>query len=452
MAVTEELAQFVSGMTFDSLPPEAVAASKGSLLDWLGCALGGSKEPLARLAGDALRPLGGAEQASVIGGGYRTSILNAALLNGIAGNALDFDDMHIGLFGHPSAPVAPAALAMAEWRRSSGKALITAYVAGIEVECRLGNAVNPAHYYHGWHATGTLGHFGAAAAAAKLLDLGEERTLYALGLAGAQAAGIRQSLGTMARPLHSGKAAANGLLAALLAERGFTAPASVIEGLDGFCQTFAPEWRPEVVTEGLGKTFEIEKVLLKRYASCFETHAMIDGLIRLKRQHGIRPGSVQEVRAFVFPHTMEMAAKRRPRTGLEAKLSLYYCAAIALTEGRADEVQFADAVLERPDLVPLQEKVHGYREPSYPITRARVEVSLADGRTLAEEVDLLAGDPEPAAPRAFLEQKFESLAGTALPSRSVDELVRRLGRLQEETDLVRIMDLCRGDAPQQEAR
>ncbi len=441
MSLTAALAEFVAGTAAGDLPASARERAALCALDWFACALGGSREELTRAIADTAAALGGAPQATVVGGGRRASVIHAALINGAAANALDYDDMHVGMFGHPSGPVFAAALAVAEWEGASGADLALAAILGIDVECRLGNAVNPAHYYHGWHATGTLGHFGAAAACARLLGLDADQTRHALGLAGAQAAGIRQSLGTMARPLHTGKAAADGILAALLAQRGFAGPGAVIEGPEGFMACFAPGWRPEPVTDGLGKTFEIERVLFKRYAACFETHAALNGLLRLRARHGLRPDQVRAITARVYPHTLQMAARENPRTGLEAKLSLQYCAAVALAEGRVGEAEFSEAMLARDDLRALAGRVRGHAEPGFPITQAEVTVATADGAELSERVDLLAGEDGGNLERE-LRAKFRALAAPVLGGEGAERLEAALLDLEAADSVASLMELA----------
>jgi len=441
MGITDDLAAFVADTDGKDLPASARERATLCALDWFACALGGCREGLTRAIADTAAALGGVPQATVVGAGQRTSVAHAALINGAAANVLDYDDMHVGMFGHPSGPVFAAALAMAEWEGATGADLLPAIVLGIDVACRLGNAVNPEHYYQGWHATGTLGHFGAAAACAKLLALDAGQTRHALGLAGAQAAGIRQSLGTMARPLHTGKAAANGILAALLAQRGFTGPAAVIEGPEGFMACFAPGWRPDAVTEGLGKAFEIERILFKRHAACFETHAAITGVLRLRARHGLRAEQVRAITARVYPHTLQMAARESPQTGLEAKLSLQYCAAVALAEGRVGEAEFSEDMVAREDLRALAGRVRGHAEPSFPITRAEVTVAAADGAEWTEAVDLLA-EEDRGDVREELRAKFRALATPVLGPEGAGRLEAALVQLEAAESIASLMELA----------
>src|SRR5215203_7194419 len=221
--LTGRLVAGVRDLRYDDLPADVIVIAKHCLLDWLGVTLAGSREPLAQMLRDEVAEQGGRPQATLIGTDARASTQQAALVNGAASHALDFDDVHLVMNGHPSVPVLPALLALAEAHDGDGRALIAAFVAGVEVECRIGALVMPGHYNAGFHATGTLGAFGAAAACAHLLALDTDQWQIALAIAGTQAGGLKAMFGTMCKPLHAGKAAANGLLAATLAARGFTA-------------------------------------------------------------------------------------------------------------------------------------------------------------------------------------------------------------------------------------
>ena len=215
MEVTKRLSEYIVNLKFSDLPRDVVKGAKLCFLDWLGVTLSGSKEPLTHILSAVAEEQGGKPQATLIGRKKKVSLLQAALINGGASHALDFDDVHLGMMGHPSAPVFPAILALGEWKKITGEQFISAFIAGFEAECRVSSIVYPEHYLCGWHATGTLGHFGAAAACANLLGLSPSQTVYALGIAGTQSSGIKQVFGTMCKPFHAGKAAMNGLLAAL---------------------------------------------------------------------------------------------------------------------------------------------------------------------------------------------------------------------------------------------
>jgi len=246
MEITKALSEYIVKLKFSDLPKDVVEGAKLCFLDWLGVTLSGSKEPLTNILATVAEEQGGKPQATLIGRKKKASLLQAALINGAASHALDFDDVHLGMMGHPSAPVFPAILALGEWKKVSGEQFISAFIAGFEAECRVSSIVYPEHYLCGWHATGTLGHFGAAAACANLIGLTPSQTVYALGIAGTQASGIKQVFGTMCKPFHAGKAAMNGLLSALLAEKGLLPPPICWKGVRDSPKYSPPGWtRPK---------------------------------------------------------------------------------------------------------------------------------------------------------------------------------------------------------------
>ena len=303
--VTHELARFASGIRYEDLPADARFMARQCLLDWLGVTLAGSQEPLALMLRAEAAEEGGAPRATLFGGGARTSMGQAALVNGAAGHALDFDDVLGAMTGHPTAPVAPAALALAEGRGLDGRRVIAGIVAGIEVEARLGRVLGDSHYAKGWHATGTVGAFGAAAAAANMLGLDAEQTARALGIAGTQAAGLKSMFGTMCKPLHAGKAARNGLMAATLAERGFTSRDDVLDCVQGFTDTQTETFRPEALLEEPDR-FHILDTLFKYHPACYGTHATIEACLALAENPAFDAGNVERVEVKVPMSALRM--------------------------------------------------------------------------------------------------------------------------------------------------
>jgi len=359
--VADALVEFVLGLELGSLPAAVVEAASLSFTDWVGAAVRGSTEPLAGALDAVIAATGGEPQATVVGRGRRTSALLATLANGAQGHALDFDDTHLPSIVHGSAPVAPVALAIAEWQRRPGAAVLEAFVAGFEVETRIGRVIGPMLAERGWHVTAILGHFGAAAAAGKLLGLTAEPLGRALGIAGTQAAGLEQSLGTMSKPLHPGKAAMNGLLAALLAREGFTGPTGILDEDRGLSGTFLGVADLTPALEDLGKRFEILDNSTKLYAACHLLHATIDAGRAIRARSAPSPEAIAAVECHVHPLAVKVAAIPEPRTGLEAKFSAAYCAALALTGGEAAESEFATP---DPDLVGLASRIRPVADPA----------------------------------------------------------------------------------------
>src|SRR3954467_5847511 len=276
MDLTRTLAAQASAVTYDALPEPVRALARQCVLDYYGVALAGADDPLAKILLDELAEAGGATQASIIGHKARLPPLSAALVNGAIGHALDYDDVNLAMPGHPSVAILPGLIALAEMRRSSGRELIAAFVAGYETACRIGSALRPGHYNLGFHATGPVGAFGAAAPCARLLGLDAEATARALGIAGTQAAGLKSQFGTMCKPFHAGKASQNGLLAARLAARGFSSRPDTVECEQGFAATHGPDFHPEAALADPPDGFYILANLFKYHAACYLTHGPIE--------------------------------------------------------------------------------------------------------------------------------------------------------------------------------
>ncbi|MDI6755592.1 MAG: MmgE/PrpD family protein [Thermodesulfobacteriota bacterium] len=444
MEITKELSRYISQMRYPELPPEVVGQAKLCFLDWLGVTLGGSGEPLINILWQLLESQGGNRQATVIGRKEKTSLLHAALINGSASHALDFDDVHFQMMGHPSVPVFPALLALAEWKRSSGKDFITAFIAGFETECRIGAMLYPDHYMAGWHATGTIGHFGAAAACANLLRLNLSQTINALGIAGTQASGLQQVFGSMCKPFHAGKAAMNGLLASLLAERGFTSSQEMIEGEKGFSRVFSPKYDPSKALEGLGKKYAVQEVIFKRHASCYATHAPIEGILAIKEEYPLAPDQVEEIRLKVSPLAPEVAGKSAPQTGLEGKFSVPFCVALALADGDTGEAAFLDAKVHDPRLIAIRDMVKIESEASLSLNQCIVEIQMADGKLHHKEVDIQELSRDRGKTLQSLTRKLRSLASPILLSPRVDELSKKIQQLEEISEMgeITVLAVC----------
>ncbi|MGI8926583.1 MAG: MmgE/PrpD family protein [Tepidiformaceae bacterium] len=440
--VTKAIATAARVVRFDALPPDVVFLAKQCLLDWLGVTIAGAGEPLAAMLREQAAFEGGNPQATLIGDGARVSVAQATLVNGATSHALDFDDVHLGMSGHPSVPVIPGLLALAEHRGAGGPAFIAAFVAGFEVECRAGALVMPGHYTRGFHATGTLGTFGSAAACAHLMGLDEVRWLHALGIAGAQAAGLKSMFGTMTKPLHAGKAAANGLLAAMLAERGYTASTAVFETPQGFAATQTDTVDFARALRGLGVDYAIRAVLFKYHAACYGTHETIEGVLRLKERERLDPSQVRAIRLIVPSGNLAMCNIPVPTTALEGKFSLRFTAALALSDGETGEQAFTDAAVRRPDLAALRDRVTVDAAGADAERGTVVRLDLADGRTVTEAVNL--DTPETDLERQWrrLEAKFRSLAQPKLGPGGTDEVIRAVASLENADDMGHIAGLC----------
>lgn len=438
--ITRALIESVRKLRYDDLPEEAREAGRQCLLDFLGCALAGAAEPPVEiLVATVVRPEGSRE-AALIGRRERASRLTAALVNGTAGHALDFDDTHTAMNGHPSVPVLPALLALAETDDADGRRFLTALVAGIELECRLGALLGGHHYEIGFHSTGTVGTFGATAACAHLLGLDEDGWLRAIGIAGSEAAGLKAAFGTMAKPLHAGRAASAGALAALLARDGFTAAPDVLETPQGFAATHAGSTPDPSALDKFAGRFLIRATLFKYHAACYLTHAAIEAARQLRAEHAIDPHAVESVVVTVAPSLLGVCNIPEPRTGLEGKFSLRATTALALLgEDTGAVATYSDAKMSDPSVVRLRDRVRIDVERGLSATRARVGV-VAAGRRFENEADTGVPANDLSAQRRRLRAKFDTLASAALGPRPAGELAETalgVDRLPSLGDFVR---------------
>ena len=423
--LTRKLAQFIIATRFEDLPEPVRHEGARTLLNWVGCAIGGSRHQTMTNAMAALSPFFGPGQATLFGRPERVDILHAALLNGISSHVLDFDDTHIETAIHPAAPVAPAILALAEHRPVSGREFMAALVVGIETALRIGTAVTPAHYRTGWHITGTAGVFGSAAAAGKLLGLSEQQMCWALGLAAAQPVGLQEMFGSMTKSFHPGRAAQNGLTAALLAHKGYTASEHGLEAKRGWLNVLSTAWNHAAFTDA---GWEILNNSYKPFACGLVVHPVIDGCIRLRDAHALSPDLIERIEVAVHPRVMDVTAIQDPRTGLEGKFSVYHAAAVAVIAGEAGERQFSDEAVRESAVAALRARVVVTIEPALGKAQARVAMRLKTGERLAVFVEHARGSVANSMSDRMLEDKFRGLAdGILSPGR---------------TD--RLLDLCRG--------
>ncbi len=384
IGLTRALVQRARALRYEDIPADILAWARQCVLDMVGVAIAGADDPLVRILAAELGEAGGNAVAGVPGVALRLPATGAALLHGTMAHALDYDDVNLAMPGHPSVAILPAVMALAEERGSSGKDMITAFLAGYETACRVGSALSPGHYdVLGFHSTGTIGTFGAAMACAHLLGLDEERSLHAMGIAATQAAGLKSMFGTMCKPLHAGKAAEAGLLAARLAARGFTARPDSIECSQGFASTHSPDFNPEKALADPEGGWHIRNNLFKYHAACYLTHAGIETGRKLREQHGFQPADIAAITLRIDQATDRVCNIQTPRTGLEAKFSLRLTAAMALAGVETGALAtFEDATTADPTLVGLRDQVVIDFQTGWPYTRAEMDIRLKDQTTL----------------------------------------------------------------------
>ncbi len=420
--VTRTLARYIVASRYEDIPAPVRHEASRALLNWCGCAIGASRHETINSMLATVLPFAGQPQAQILGRSERTDILHAALVNGVSSHVFDFDDTHVRAV-HPSAPVLPALLALAEWKGISGADLIHAFVVGVEAELRVGLSVFPEHYMTGWHITGTAGVFGAAAGAGKLLGLNEQQMTWALGIAATQSSGLREMFGSMCKSLHPGRAAQNGLTAALLAAKNFTSSEQGIEARRGFGRVMSTRFDPSVITAEWGKRWELSSNMYKPFACGLVVQGAIDGCIQLRNEYQLTPEMIERVDLKVSPIVFELTAKENPQTGLEGKFSVFHAAAVALRFGRAGEAEFSDASVLDPETVALRRRVSIEQDANIGRVQSRVLIRLKDGRTLERYVEHALGTLERPMSDADLEAKFRGLAEGVLTDKQISEVI-----------------------------
>ncbi|RMF93464.1 MAG: MmgE/PrpD family protein [Nitrospinota bacterium] len=455
MHTTRQLASLVHETRYTDLPGEAIQKAKYAILDTLGVTLAGATSPAGEIIARYTKSLGGAPQASVLGHGFRTSPPQAALANGTMAHAYDYDDVNWSMSGHPSVPLLPAVLAVAEAQGASGKDLLTAYVIGFEVEAKIGRGVNPAHYQLGWHATSTLGVFGATAAVARLLQLSPQKIARAFGIAASLSSGIRQNFGTMTKPLHPGHAAMGGVMAATLAQMDFTADEGILEAPFGFARLYTGggEFQLEQITQTFGAPYDLVDpgVVIKQYPCCAFTHRAIDATLDLVQKHQFAPEAVAEVECLLSRLASDVLIHARPHTALEGKFSLEYCLAAAILDRKVGLAQFTDEMVQRPQAQELLQRVKRQIHPveatagerddeDLPVT---VTIKLRDGRKYSQQVDLPKGHPQNPLSESELQAKFRECASLVLSSKKIDRVLEQLEQLETLPTLTPLLELLR---------
>ena len=441
--VTRALAGFVVQLRRERIPQDQFMYVQSSLLDWIGCCLAGTLDPAASSLDTVMQIMGGEQHAVVIARGRRTSVLNAVLVNGAAGAQLDFDDIHPGLIGHPSAVLAPTVLALGEWLGKSGREIGTAYAAGYEVMVRLGLAMEPNLYNRGWHATGVLGVFGACAAAGKVLGLSEAHLTSAFAIAASQAAGLRELFGTPSKCIHQGKAAMAGVLACLWAKEGVASSPDIFGGRNGL-RVFSEPVQSGPALEGLGERFLLSETCYKRHASSGSLHAAMDAAIALRDLNGLSVPDIDKVE--VVTHTLAADLARdnaAPKSAFAAKQSMHFSVALALKEGRGDLDLYTDTMVFDPIIRALQERITVTGDASMQYIEAmpaQVTVTTRSGRSLTLRVDAPKGRPSNPMQWDELAAKFRMLAGPILPVDRQQEVVRSLSDL-DNLSVARLMSL-----------
>jgi 2-methylcitrate dehydratase PrpD len=443
LSATQTLARFITESRFEALPEALRHEGRRSILNHVGCALGVARDPAVVTALEIMRESSGKAVASVYGQREKLGVMEAAFVNAIASNLLDYDDTHLRTVIHPSAPVAPAVFALAEETGATGAEVLHAFLLGGEVACRIGNAVSPGHYARGWHITASTGVFGAAAAAARLLRLSAEQTADALGIAASQSGSIVENLATAAKNIGVGNAARNGILAARFAARGYRAAPLSIEGPLGWARAMGDEAQVKEITEGLGQRWEIARNTYKPYAAGIVFHAVIDACLELRETLGAMVAQI--ARVTVAGDALLLArGDRVVRNERDTRVSIHHCAGIALALGRADVADFEMPAVQDTELAALRAKVVAECDASLPRGAARVTIALANGSTHQAYVEHPRGSAERPLSDAELAAKYRANAVLGGMTSDVQAQIAALWALDQAPSTAPLMALLRG--------
>jgi len=441
------LADRISEVTYDALPAQAIDVAKQGILDTVGVTLAGAQDETTSVVASVLRKTAAAGPALIFGTSDHVDVLSAALINGTAAHALDFDDCSNSLGGHPSAPILPALWAIAPG--SSGKAFIAAYVAGVECETRLARAVHFHHYEKGWHPTATLGTFGSAAACGHLLALSPDQLAAALALAASMASGIKANFGTMTKPFHVGHTTRNGLLAALLAKEGMTANAGALEHPQGFFAAYngPGTFNPDRILEHWGDPFDLVDpgIAFKRHPCCGSTHSAVDAMLHLREAHALSPERIAKIESWTHPRRIAHTNRPNPQSGIDGKFSIQYVLARTLMHGIVSMEHFSDAAVRDPATRALMTRVHAVPDPAAKRETdehfyCRLKITTTAGETFEHLVDRPVGrDRDHPLPPGALDAKFRDCAKTVLDGKAVETLLAQCKTLETMPDMADVV-------------
>lgn len=421
--VTRILAEWLVSCPQSAVPESVRKEAVRSIVNWVGVTVGGANQQAVVRALSTVLPYSNSTAAHLFGRSETLDPLRAALITGISSHVLDYDDTHLETIIHPAGPVASALFALAQSLPLSGADLLHAFILGTEIECRLGKAIYPSHYDMGWHITGTCGAFGAAAACGRILGLNVQQMQWALGIAATEAAGLKIMFGSMSKSLNIGRAAENGLLAALLAANNFTSSDQGIEGKEGYIFAASRQHNYAALIDGLGKHYEIALNTYKPFACGIVIHPVIDAVIQLRNEHALKSSEIRSIAIRCNPLVLELTGKKTPTTGLEAKFSVFHSAAIALIRGFASEKEYTDEAVRNPEVVALRQLVSVTTDPAIRPDEAYVTITTTSGQSFTMHVEHAIGSVQNPLTDKDLSFKFTQLATGILPSTQIEELL-----------------------------
>ena len=443
LGMTRRLARFVVGTKAADIPAPIYEHTKVALMDWLGVTMAGKDEPLVEKLLKYTDLMGGREQSTILGHGLKKNVSQAALINGAASHALDYDDTMAAFGGHPSVTLFPGLLALSEWRKKNGHDFLTSYIIGLKVGMAVGISAGPKHYAAGFHSTSTVGSLASAAACSRLMGLDEQQTVYALGLAGTQSFGLKRVFGTMCKPFHAGRASDVGVTAALLAMDGFTSADDILEGPNGFFQAMRGEVN-EAFLSTLGQDWGIESLAQKYHASCHFTHSPIEAALSIFKKERLSVQEIESIEVTCSETALTTADIIEARTGLEGKFSIPYCVANALLRGNTGLSAFTDELVAEPEVKTLMKKVSARHDPETQGMEARVTIKTRDGNEHSSYSDIFKEIPELVLKKIKIKDKFIDLCSPVLESAQIKKTVEVIFGLESVKDMSSLVELVSG--------
>lgn len=436
---TAKLASFIVNTDEQNIPPWVYEHAKVAFMDWLAVTFAGKDDPLVKMLIDYADMVGGKKQATIIGYHMKKDVSSAALINGSASHTLDYDDTLVSFFGHPSVTIFPSLLALSELRGKSGKDFLTAYIIGLQVGSTIGACASLDHYMGGWHATSTLGHLASAAACARLLGLSGKQATYALGIGGTQSSGLKRVFGTMCKPFHAGRASQSGLLAALLAEQGFTSAEDILEGPQGFFEALKGKVNEDVVSM-LGLGWDVQNLQQKYHASCHATHSPLEAALAIIKGENIELDAIKSITVHASTLSLQAAGKNEPASGLEGKFSISYCVANALLRGVTGMQVFTDEKVNDPAVRAIMKKIKVINDPKIMALESIVEVEVNNGKSFQAFSDILQQTPPLEVKKERVASKFLDLCEPVLgkkKSLALKKKIESMDTLQNMKDMAK---------------
>ncbi len=428
--LTVKIATFIVNTDAADIPHPSLEHAKVTLMDWIAVTLVGKDDPLVAKLLKYADLLGGREQATIVGYGLKKNISETALINGAASHALDFDDTLEIIIGHPTVTLYPALLAIAEWKGLSGQELLAAYLIGLKVAALIGHCGGMDHYMHGWHGTSTIGHFASAAGCSKLLGLDEQQTVYALGIAGTQASGLKSAFGTMCKPFHAGKASQAGLMSALLAADGFTSTENILEVDFGFLKVLNGKLNKNAA-EVLNAPWEVADLAQKYHSSCHATHSPIEATWAILEEEGLNLDDIKSIKIHVSELALGAAGQINPQTGLAGKFSIPYCVANALLTGNTGTTAFTDEKVNAPQVKEVMKKISLVRNDDFKLVEAIVDLETTTGKMYTKEIDVMKDIPGLEKKKEKITAKLLDLSDAYLGNEKAKKLITTINKLDQ---------------------